>query len=186
MSAIDESLREVQYKEKDGYPYIIHELLDGVPRVSQDLLVDWAAWALEQPLLAEATLLVAPEAMGIHLAVPITLATGTPYVVARKREYGLPGELVAYCETGYSQSCIYVNDVKPGDKVVVIDDVVSTGGTLTAMLTTLKEAGAEVLGALVAIGKGDGAAKVREATGLPVHTMRHIAIVDGEFVVSRD
>lgn len=183
--AIDKSLENVTYKERDGYPYIIHPLLDGVPRVDPELLREWTHWTKSQSVLDKATVLLAPEAMGIHLAVPVAMDRNIPYVVARKREYGLEGETVAYCETGYGSSCIYVNDITADDRVVIIDDVISTGGTLSAIINTIKSLGARVEGVLVPITKGDGAEKVRMKTDVPVAAMRRISFdADGQFVVS--
>lgn len=182
--AIDKSLEEVTYKERDGYPYIIHPLLDGVPRVDPELLREWTHWAKAQPPLEKATVILAPEAMGIHLAVPVALETDLPYVVARKRSYGLDGETIAYCETGYGTSCIHVNDITAGDRVVIVDDVISTGGTLTAIINTVKSMGARVDGVLAPISKGDGADVVRRKTDVPVCVMRHIRFGDdGSFQV---
>ena len=45
--------------------------------------------------------IVAVEAMGIHLATALSLATDIPFVVIRKREYGLEGECEVYQKTGY-------------------------------------------------------------------------------------
>ncbi len=183
--AIDKSLEEVTYKERDGYPYIIHPLMDGVPRVDPELLREWVAWAKTQEILNDANLLVAPEAMGIPLAVALSMETDIPYVVARKREYGLDGETVAYCETGYGTSCIFVNDVTDADRVVIIEDVISTGGTATALVNTIKSIGARVEGILCPINKGNGADLVRERTGVPVLAMRNIHFGDdGQFSVS--
>lgn len=182
--AIDKSLEEVTYKERDGYPYIIHPLLDGVPRVDPEMLREWTHWAKDQSILDKATVLLAPEAMGIHLAVPLSLETGIPYVVARKRSYGLDGETIAYCETGYGTACIHVNDITSDDRVVIVDDVISTGGTLTAIVNTVKSLGARVEGVLAPINKGDGADTVRQKADVPVCTMRSIRFdPEGNFVV---
>lgn len=182
--AIDKSLEELSYKEKDGYPYIIHPLMDGVPRVDPELLREWVHWAKRQDILDDATVLLAPEAMGIPLAVALSLETDIPYVVARKREYGLDGEMVAYCETGYGSNCIYVNDIKDTDRVVIVEDVISTGGTATALVNTVKSLGARVEGIICPINKGDGADVVRAKAGVPVCAMRRIQFGDdGTFTV---
>lgn len=182
--AIDKSLEELSYKERDGYPYIIHPLMDGVPRVDPELLREWVFWAKRQEILEDATLLVAPEAMGIPLAVALSLETDLPYVVARKRVYGLDGETVAYCETGYGSTCIYVNDINDTDRVVIVEDVISTGGTATALVNTIKSMGARVEGIICPITKGGGADKVRAKAGVPVCVMRRIDFNDdGQFTV---
>jgi adenine phosphoribosyltransferase len=175
---IDESFNKAYILDKGGYPYIIHQLMDGVPRVDPALLKEWAQWAAKQPCLENVDLLVAPEAMALPLATAISLETGIPFVVVRKRKYELPGETIAYCETGYSQSCLYINDVKSTDRVVVIDDVVSTGGTLESLLESLHSMDVTVAGVLLPFEKGDGAQRLRQKTAVPIVAMRRID-VDG-------
>lgn len=174
--AIDRSLQTAPVLDRGGYPYVVHPLLDGIPRVDPGLLIAWAEWAADQEVLQGATLLVAPEAMGLPLATAISMKTGIPYVAVRKREYGLDDETVAYCETGYAQTCLYINDVREGDRVVLVDDVLSTGGTADALLTTLKELGATIQGAVVFVDKGDRAQRLEETHGIPIHVMRRIQV----------
>ncbi|HUR25519.1 MAG TPA: adenine phosphoribosyltransferase [Candidatus Thermoplasmatota archaeon] len=178
---VDRSLETAQVMDRKGYPYLIHPLIDGVPRVEPALLQAWTDWARShKDLLQQATLLVAPEAMGLPLAAPLSLATKVPYVVVRKRKYDLPGELVAFCETGYGENCLHVNDVTKDDKVLVIDDVISTGGTLDALLTTLMATGAKTLGALVFLDKGRMRAVLEARHGIPIRVMRTIRVEAGK------
>lgn len=184
VDVVDRSLETAQVMDRKGYPYLVHPLIDGVPRVEPALLQAWTDWATShKDLLKEATLLVAPEAMGLPLVAPVSLATGIPYVVVRKRRYDLPGELVAYCETGYGESCLHVNNVGKEDKVLVIDDVVSTGGTLNALLATLLATGAKTLGALVFLDKGRVRTVLEERHGVPIRVMRTVKVADGKVTI---
>jgi len=178
--AVDRSLQEAQVMDRKGYPYLVHPLIDGIPRVPPALLKAWVDWAAAQDLVKQATLLVAPEAMGLPLVAPLSLATGLPYVVVRKRKYGLPGEQVAYCETGYGEACLHLNAVTPGDKVLLVDDVLSTGGTLGALLGTLQSQNVPVVGALVFLDKGRVRAVLEERHDVPIRVMRTIRLEDGK------
>ena len=71
--------------------------------------------------------IVAIEAMGIHLATALSLATDIPFVIIRKRQYGLEDEIEIHQKTGYGSSNLYINDLNAGEKILLIDDVVSTG-----------------------------------------------------------
>lgn len=184
---IDRSLEVAQVMDRKGYPYLVHPLIDGVPRVEPALLQAWTDWAAShKDLLAKTTLLLAPEAMGLPLVAPVSLATGLPYVVVRKRKYGLPGELVAFCETGYGENCLHVNSVGPDDKVLVVDDVLSTGGTLNALLATIVATGATVVGALAFLDKGRVRAVLEERHGVPIRVMRTIRLEDGKVHIVDD
>lgn len=184
--AIDRSLMTAPVLDRGGYPYIIHPLLDGVPRVDPGLLIAWAEWAADQDVLESANVLVAPEAMGLPLATALSMKTGLPFVAVRKRQYELEDETVAYCETGYSQTCLYVNDVREGDRVVLVDDVLSTGGTADALLATLKEIGATVQGVVVFVDKGEQADRLSEKHDVPVRVMRRIHVTGDRVDVAQD
>ncbi|MES2155143.1 MAG: adenine phosphoribosyltransferase [bacterium] len=182
---VDRSLLEAEVMKRKGYPYVIHPLMDGVPRVQPELLRTWVTWAAQQrDILAGATLLLAPEAMGLPLAAGLSLETGIPYAVIRKRRYDLPGEEVAFAETGYGEAALHINDAWPDDRVVIVDDVVSTGGTLRGILTTLEAMGIKALGVLVFVDKTGKAASVAKQHALPVRAMRAIR-VDGDKVALR-
>lgn len=182
-SRIDESLAGAQVLDRGGYAYVVHPLMDGVPRVDPALLIQFADWAFDVPEMQGTTVLLAPEAMGVPLAAAVAMKTGIPYLVARKRSYGLPGETSAHVQTGYGQDRVHVNGLKAGDRVLVVDDVISTGGTLGGLLTALHEAGVEVRGVVAFVDKGDKAQELAKVHGVPVHVMRRIRIVDGRVEV---
>jgi adenine phosphoribosyltransferase len=173
---IAHSLAKATRIQKGDYTYLVHPLLDGVPRCPPEMLREWLAWATPQPVLNKATVLAAPEAMALPLAAALSLATGTPYTVLRKRQYGLPGEVAAVARTGYASSTLYLNDLGPRDRVVVVDNVLSTGGTLDAILAACKDSGVPVLGCLVAIDKGDARKDLESRHGVPILAMHWVKV----------
>lgn len=176
MTRIDDSLASCLLLRRGDYPYLVHGLMDGVPRVDPALLEEWTDWAAAQDILRGATVLLAPEAMALPLAAALSLRTGIPYLVARKREYGLPGETAVHYKTGYSQSRLHINDLRPGDRIVVVDDVLSTGGTLDSLLGTLTGMGAQVQGVLLFLDKGEAAAGLSARHGVTFRTMRRVRV----------
>jgi len=108
--------------------------------------------------------------------------TDIPLVVIRKRQYGLDGEVPLFQETGYSESEMYINDVEEGDRVLVLDDVLSTGGTMKAILDALtNEVGADVVDVVAVIKKaGDNEL---DQTDYNVKTLINVTVEDGEVVI---
>lgn len=163
-----DSFRRARVVPKGDYAYVIHPLLDGVPRCDPALLKEWVTWARLQAPTGAATLIVAPEAMGLPLAAALSLATGLPYAIARKRAYGLQGERAAPARTGYGEAALHLNDVRAGDKVLVVDDVLSTGGTLGAIFDAVRASGASLAGAVVVVDKGTSRARIEASYRVPV------------------
>lgn len=181
-TAPDDILAHAEVTDRHGYPYIVHPLMDGVPRVRPELLRQWLAWAFQQAPIRQANVILAPEAMALPLAAPLSLETGLPYVVARKRVYNRPGEKALASKTGYGMSTLYINDVGKGDLVLVVDDVLSTGSTLDGILTAIKAAGGVPVGAIVFLDKGEARERLAKKHGVPIVAMRSVHVEHGKLV----
>ncbi|MFK5604113.1 hypoxanthine/guanine phosphoribosyltransferase [Haloferax volcanii] len=152
MQRLEESLHEAPIIDKDGYSYLVHPVSNGVPMLDPQLLREVVV-GITRAADLDVDKIVAPEAMGIHIATALSLQTDVPLVVIRKREYGLDGEVALHQTTGYSESEMFINDIEDGDRVLVVDDLLSTGGTLAAICGALDDIGAEVSDIVVAIRK---------------------------------
>ena len=141
---------------KVDYPYFIHPITDGVPRLEPNVLD--AIIELSVPLInwENIDVILGIEAMGLPLMAPLSMRTKIPMVIARKRQYGLEGEIEINQETGYSKGSIFLNDIKPGEKIAIIDDVLSTGGTIRSVIEGVKRTGALIQNIVVVVEKGPG------------------------------
>ena len=147
---------------KGDYPYFIHPLTDGVPRLDPSVLtavveliettVDWDS----------VDLILGIEAMGLPLTSPLSMRNNRPQVVVRKRSYGLEGELAIDQSTGYSKGSMYLNDIQKGERILIVDDVLSTGGTLDAVVKGVESLGAIVESVIVVVEKGPGLKQLQE------------------------
>jgi len=182
MERLQQSLREAPIVEKEGYHYFVHPVSDGVPMLEPALLREIIVRIIRKADLSGVDKIVAPEAMGIHISTGVSLMTDIPLVVVRKRDYGLEGEVSIEQVTGYAETDMYVNDVFEGDRVVILDDVLSTGGTLDAITGALEEIGAEIADIVCVIKKVGGENKLA-AAGYDSKTLVNVDIVDGELVI---
>ena len=147
---------------KGDYPYFIHPLTDGVPRLEPSVLtavveiiegiVDWEA----------VDLILGIEAMGLPLTSPLSMRNNRSQVVVRKRSYGLEGEVAIDQSTGYSKGSMFLNDIQKGERVLIVDDVLSTGGTLDAILHGVETIGAVIEAVIVVVEKGPGLKQLQE------------------------
>lgn len=90
---------------------------------------------------------VGMEARGFIFAAPVALALGAGFVPVRKPGK-LPGETISHSfelEYGSETLTIHRNAIAPGARVLVVDDVLATGGTIGATAELLKAMGAELV-----------------------------------------
>lgn len=123
-----------------------------------------------------ATAIVAPEARGFLFGVPAAMEADLPFYPVRK-----PGKLPRKTitesyelEYGTDSLQMHEDSVKPGDKVVIVDDLLATGGTMEAIEKMVKKLGGTVAGIFCIIELDDLKGKDR-FEGIPFKTMVHYA-----------
>ncbi|NLT29431.1 MAG: adenine phosphoribosyltransferase [Propionibacterium sp.] len=96
---------------------------------------------------ADIDVVIGMEARGFILAAPVALALGAGFVPVRK-----PGKLpgATYSESfsleyGHETLTVHTDAVRPGSRVLVIDDVLATGGTVGATAGLIRQLGAELV-----------------------------------------
>ncbi|MAP42714.1 MAG: adenine phosphoribosyltransferase [Euryarchaeota archaeon] len=179
LQKLQNSVLEAPVVWRGDYPYFIHPLTDGVPRQTSDLLSATRDLLLHRVDWDEVDLILSVEAMGLPLASVLSVATGIPTVVARKRSYGLEGERIIDQSTGYSKGEIWINDVNPGERVLVVDDVISTGGTMEPVIDALIDMGVKLSGVWTIFEKDRGMQNLIDKHGWPLHSLVRIEMVDG-------
>ncbi|MGW8375824.1 adenine phosphoribosyltransferase [Streptomyces sp. ODS28] len=121
------------------------------------LLADPVAFGALTGVLAElcerygATKVAGLEARGFILAAPAAVRAGVGFLPVRKAGK-LPGATLSQSydlEYGSAEIELHAEDLAPGDRVLVIDDVLATGGTAEASLQLIRRAGAQVAGLAV-------------------------------------
>ena len=162
MQILKQSLIDAPIIWKGDYPYFIHPITDGVPRLEPNVLQ--AIVDLTEPLVDwdNIDIILGIEAMGLPLTAPLAMRTGVPMVIARKRNYGLEGEVQINQQTGYSKGSIYLNDIKAGERIAIIDDVLSTGGTMRSVIEGVKQTKASVENIVIVVEKGDGMQNLKQ------------------------
>ncbi len=167
---------------KGDYPYFINSICDGNPPITKELLDEITDLVVENVDL-DCDVLLAPEAMGIQYAAALTIRTGIPFQVIRKRGFGLPGEICFQQRTGYGYSSMYINFIQKGTRAILVDDVISTGGTLIATVKTLREAGIEIDKAIIILNKAKDISALAEEAGIEIFALIDVAVSDGKPVL---
>jgi len=114
-----------------------------------------------------ATKIVAAEARGFLFGTPLALKMDIGFIPVRK-----PGKLpfknrsVTYdLEYGTDTLCMHEDAIDPTDKVLIIDDLLATGGTAVGMTQLVRETGADIVGSgfVVELGFLNGDKAMRDA-----------------------
>jgi len=127
LERLKNSLINSPVMKRGEYNYFIHPISDGVPSLDPHMVKEIADYIAEIADMNVDTILTV-EAMGIPVANALSLKTGIPLTIVRKRPYFLEGEVELSQSTGYSKGVLYINGLKKGDRVIIVDDVISTGG----------------------------------------------------------
>lgn len=169
---------------RGNYPYMIHPLSDGFPLISPDLLTEVVSDLKDKiEPLTPFDKIVTVEAMGIPIATLLSKEMNVPFSIIRKRCYGLADEICVQQETGYSKSELFINGIKKNETIVLVDDIISTGGTFSAIIQTLQEMNVTIKAGFVIINKGDNAENVIEKTGVPLYSLVRITIQNNKVVI---
>jgi orotate phosphoribosyltransferase len=98
--------------------------------------------------------LAGPELGGVALATAVSLDLGLPFVIVRKAQK-------SYATTSQIEGELY-----PGERIAVLEDVVTTGTAAIQSARALRQAGAIVQDAIVVIDREEGGAEALAAEGL--------------------
>lgn len=141
---LEKLIREIPNFPQDGVSY-----KDITPLLKDSAGLSVAVQTMLKPFAdADVDLVAGIEARGFVFATPIALELGCGFVPVRK-----PGKLPAATlrrdyalEYGETALEIHTDAIASGQKVLVVDDVLATGGTLAATCQVLEELGAVVAG----------------------------------------
>jgi len=181
---IEQAYLKSKVTDRNGYPYAVNPITDGTPEITKDLLEQITDGFIEVCDL-DCDLILAPEAMAIPYATIITMKTGIPFQIIRKRKYGLPGEIEFTKSTGYAKSEMFLNNVAPGTKVVILDDIISTGGSLLAIIKNLKNHDIIVTEAAMVLDKSPDLGTLEKEAGIPIRTLIRVGVDGSKPIICR-
>lgn len=164
--------------EINGRRFVINPLTEQVPATTAQLLMS-AAWRLVAAAdFPSRCVVVGEEDKGGILVAAVSMITGLPFGLARWYPSGLAGQISVAFSSEYADGHIYLNGVEPGDDVVIVDDLVSTGGTMIALIMAIETAGAHIHDIVCVAEKVEyeGRQRIKEATGHDVKCLLQLSI----------
>jgi adenine phosphoribosyltransferase len=104
----------------------------------------------------EIDLIAGPEARGFVVGAPLAYALGVGFVPIRKSGK-LPGEVIEAdyaLEYGKDKLAMHKDSIRSGQKVLIADDLLATGGTIATSIHLIKELGGDIVGSVFLIELG--------------------------------
>ena len=99
------------------------------------------------------------ELGAVPLATAVALQTGRPFVIVRNRR------------KDYGTARAIEGELRPGDRVLLVEDIATSGGQALEAVGTLRDAGAEVVRVVVVLDRLEGARQRLEAAGVSYHAL---------------
>jgi adenine phosphoribosyltransferase len=169
-SELKDAVRTIPDYPKPGILFRDITTLLGQPmafrRAVDQLVAPWAGGKIDK--------VAGIEARGFILGGAVAHQLSAGFVPIRKKGK-LPHATVSIAyslEYGVDEMEVHSDGVAPGERVILIDDLIATGGTAEAAVKLLKSIGAEVVAACFVIDLPDlGGARKIEALGVPVRTL---------------
>ncbi|WP_423463358.1 phosphoribosyltransferase [Promicromonospora sp. MS192] len=157
---------------------VVHDLDGILGQVTPESLITtgdalWDRW-VHDSAFATPDVLLGLDAGGILPTVAVALASGTPYRLAWKLDLDLPHK-ARFSEPHARRTDVYTYGDLRGQRVLIVDDEITTGRTLANLVAVLRTGGADVTGIACLIEDTSGEARaVMEDLGVPLCTLTRI------------
>jgi phosphoribosyl-AMP cyclohydrolase/adenine/guanine phosphoribosyltransferase-like PRPP-binding protein len=165
--------RWVKDSSKKEYRYLVNPVTEGIPPAPPEL-VEWIVETLDRIASSRIDKVVTFEALGIPYATLLAQRRKKPLAIIRKRDFG-PTSLTAKVPyaSGFERGTYFLYGIDRGDRILLLDDMVSTGGSLIPTIKTLVKKGVKVEDVLCVCEKPryGGSKVVRKRTGVRVKTL---------------
>jgi adenine/guanine phosphoribosyltransferase-like PRPP-binding protein len=135
--------------------------------------------------LARANVIVGIEAKGFVITPLLANQCKKDWVAIRKRDYKTSNQVVFIHKTPYGKKeKLFCVGLKKGDKVLLVDDIISGGGTITSVVNGLKN-NYELVGVGTLYDRGNGRKIIKKETGISPKSLATIDVANGKVKVLR-
>ncbi len=142
----------VRDQNKEIYRFVLNPITENVPPPSPRVM-SFIADVIDSVTRDDFDKVLVPESFGLPIATLVAERKGKPMAIIRKRNLG--GEPLGYAEyaSGYEKGTYYVYGVTEGERVLLVDDAVSTGGTMEAIISLLQRFNVDIADIAVSMSK---------------------------------
>lgn len=154
----------------NGHSYVINPVTDHTPETTYSLIKDIVEELTKLTNFSRANKIVGEEDRGGYIAGFMALKHKKSLAMVKWNPIGLNGPIGVDFRNAYTEGKMYLYGVKEGDKVILVEDMIDTGGTIIGMINLLRKAKVKIID-VVCIGEKEeyhGIEKIKEETGILV------------------
>lgn len=153
--------------------FMINSLIDQDPATPPELLREVVEELTKITDISKATKIFGEEDRGGFLAALMAYEHNLPLAMVKWNPSGLEGQVCIDFRNAYTHGKMYANGLEPNDKVLLVEDLVDSGGTIIGMLKMLQKEKIEVVDVIVVAEKVEykGIEAIKKATGVDVKTL---------------
>jgi len=160
------------------YNFLVNPLTEQIPATTAELLRATSEWLVDVGDFKKANKIAGEEDKGAILVAATALQTGLPFGMARWYPAGLDSQIGVNFEMEYASGQLFLNGIEKGDQVIIVDDMISTGGTMLALIEAVEKANATIVDIICVAEKVEyqGVKRIKEKTGYPVKTLVKVSV----------
>ncbi len=153
-----------------GRNYVINSICDHEPETSYALLQEVVENLSKLTDFSQADKIVGEEDRGGYIAALLAYANKKSLALVKWYPTDVKKDLGVEFENAFTKGNMYLYGVKKSDRVIVVEDMVDSGGTIIAMIKLLKKIGAEIMDVIVIAEKEEykGINRIKNETGVDV------------------
>lgn len=173
MKELITAFQDQPLKRINGRDYIVNPLLDHYPETSYALMEDAVKELSCITDLSKIDKIVGEEDRGGYIAALMAFYHKKSLAMVKWNPSGVDGTIGIDFRNAYTSGKMFLNGVKSGDKVLIVEDLIDSGGTIIAMINLLKYAGVEIYDIITIVDKIDygGRERILKETGFNVKSL---------------
>lgn len=150
--------------------FLIYSLADHEPATSFELVNDTVEELSKLADFSEADIILGEEDRGGFLAALMAYKHKKPFTLVKWNPSGYEGQHTVEFRNAYTEGKMYLSGVAAGQKVIIVEDMVDSGGTLIALIELCRKAGLEIIGVMAVAEKAEfkGIERIETETGVKV------------------
>lgn len=160
--------------------YIVNPLLDHMPETKYELLEDVVLELSKLTSFDDAQKIVGEEDRGGYIAALMAYEHKKSLAMVKWNPSGLQSEHPVDFRNAYTSGKMYLHGIKKGDRVILVEDLIDSGGTIIAMIKLLQDAGAVIVDIITVAEKidYDGRERIKNETGFDVKSLLKVQCLD--------